>query len=513
MKRIIMVLCLFLGVVVLHAQLINLANNIQQSAITPQNELLLRIYSVDELSVVSFEAFTMRGGMVNTATFAPVNLSEQKAIITAPDNTLSQVGFRVESEYINMVIPWEVSTAQAAQAQYYIRAGTSPAGVVYGTSDNNIDLRGQAFSLSPTSINVMLQNEAAAYPSSMTQLYIYGSMMINADKFADLEIDLENFDPQNIDPAILAQLNAYSLIHSAINIPGGLSFASGIYKFPLSLLTSPETIDIRTILSLSSIGSVTSSTNSGALLIRANFSAFTSDPDFGRWPNYSNCLVAIPYIIKLTIPSFTFAIDVSPPTVVYCSPYDVLPQSNTSINLTLGSMTPLLYEVQYTSPGGFYPYFARFVNETQGVIEGMSTGFDFSQTNTFVFASQSPLGDGVFEFSTDNVNIERLPYIAGGCNDQTCVPVSGLIGNYPNPFNPSTTIAFALFRTGHVSIDIYNVRGQRVKTLVDGTLDAGEHSVVWDGCDAFGHNAVSGIYFYRMVSEEGVTVKKMVMVK
>jgi len=88
-----------------------------------------------------------------------------------------------------------------------------------------------------------------------------------------------------------------------------------------------------------------------------------------------------------------------------------------------------------------------------------------------------------------------------------------LKGSYPNPFNPSTTIAFEMASEGQVVIDVYNIKGQRVKTLVNGVLGAGSHSVVWDGNDASGRAVSSGVYFYRMTSGGYVKTQKMLLIK
>jgi hypothetical protein len=83
--------------------------------------------------------------------------------------------------------------------------------------------------------------------------------------------------------------------------------------------------------------------------------------------------------------------------------------------------------------------------------------------------------------------------------------------NSPNPFNPSTTIEFELTRTGAARLDVFDVRGRRVRNLVQGALGAGTHSVVWDGRDARGDRAGSGIYFYRLDAEGASVVRKMVL--
>jgi len=90
---------------------------------------------------------------------------------------------------------------------------------------------------------------------------------------------------------------------------------------------------------------------------------------------------------------------------------------------------------------------------------------------------------------------------------------AALHGNYPNPFNPSTTISFSLGCTERVVIDVYNVRGQRVRSLVDGVYGAGEHSVVWNGVSDAGVGVGSGVYFYRMVSGGFTGVRKMLLLK
>lgn len=85
--------------------------------------------------------------------------------------------------------------------------------------------------------------------------------------------------------------------------------------------------------------------------------------------------------------------------------------------------------------------------------------------------------------------------------------------NYPNPFNPSTTIEFSLREETHVSLKIYNILGRRVKTLYDKVEGAGNYTAVWDGYDEEGNAATSGIYFYRLVTDNFSKTYKMIMVK
>jgi len=85
--------------------------------------------------------------------------------------------------------------------------------------------------------------------------------------------------------------------------------------------------------------------------------------------------------------------------------------------------------------------------------------------------------------------------------------------NAPNPFNPSTSISYDLPKACNVELDIYNVLGQNVKTLVSGYQEAGSQSIIWDGTDNTGSSVASGIYFYRITAGDFSATKKMMMLK
>ena len=94
------------------------------------------------------------------------------------------------------------------------------------------------------------------------------------------------------------------------------------------------------------------------------------------------------------------------------------------------------------------------------------------------------------------------------------VAVNRLEQNYPNPFNRQTTIAFSLKVRGHVRIDVFNVAGERVRTVLDETRAAGSYSDVrWDGRDASGSAVASGVYFYKLVTDGFSDTRKMVLLK
>ena len=94
-----------------------------------------------------------------------------------------------------------------------------------------------------------------------------------------------------------------------------------------------------------------------------------------------------------------------------------------------------------------------------------------------------------------------------------CPQITPLNKMYQILLNPSTTIEYRLPEAGDVQLVIYNLLGQEVRTLIQETMDAGFHSVVWDGTDEFGKQVASGIYIYRMSVGNFTRVQRMMLLK
>ena len=88
-----------------------------------------------------------------------------------------------------------------------------------------------------------------------------------------------------------------------------------------------------------------------------------------------------------------------------------------------------------------------------------------------------------------------------------------LAQNYPNPFNPTTTIAFSIAEVSDVKLAIYGVRGELVRTLVDGRRAPNNYRVIWDGKNNAGNFVASGVYFYRLIAGDFKATKKMVLLR
>jgi hypothetical protein len=151
----------------------------------------------------------------------------------------------------------------------------------------------------------------------------------------------------------------------------------------------------------------------------------------------------------------------------------------------------------------------------------MEYGFDGTNTRVLVHApfDVAAFGRGLKGFSgdilivsADIVQIEMSD--AYGYAVKVTIPTSyGLAQNYPNPFNPSTRISYDLPVASSVTLQVYDLLGQVVTTLIDASQPAGTHVIEWNGRDNSGHSVASGVYFYRLSSGTYTSTRKMILLK
>ncbi len=138
---------------------------------------------------------------------------------------------------------------------------------------------------------------------------------------------------------------------------------------------------------------------------------------------------------------------------------------------------------------------------------------EITNPNDYYYA-QIRCSDNISNIQFTYLEKEYIP--APVSNDDSSISEASpavLYKNYPNPFNPSTTIRFQLYIPYQVKISIYNIRGQLVKTLVDGQFERGVHEIVWNGKDNFNRQTASGVYFMRMDSGSHKFTRKIVQLK
>jgi hypothetical protein len=153
-------------------------------------------------------------------------------------------------------------------------------------------------------------------------------------------------------------------------------------------------------------------------------------------------------------------------------------------------------------------FFITFVNVNNAPVIGLDTNND---GNYYLSTDQGASWDAQ---TAGNLMVRAL--VVNGPVDnynEEIAPVLTNVGNYPNPFNPETTIRFNMSKAGKANVAIYNLKGQLVKTILNGDVTAGNKEVVWNGTDAQNNSVASGVYFFRVKTDNQTINKKMVLQK
>ncbi len=196
-----------------------------------------------------------------------------------------------------------------------------------------------------------------------------------------------------------------------------------------------------------------------------------------------------------------------------------------SITLPAGAAYTLTYWVAAQDPDWAGEHYSVMVSTTNaqpasftsvfsetlasGDYEQRTVSLPYAGQNIYLAFRHHDVTD-MFAMKIDAIKIEGNTATEGN----NPVAVKNSLGkNYPNPFNPSTTIEYSIKENAHVTIEVFNVKGQKVRTLVNENKTTGNHSVVWNGKDDQNKNAGSGVYFYRMTTPTHTATAKMILMK
>ncbi|MEA2096168.1 MAG: FlgD immunoglobulin-like domain containing protein [Candidatus Cloacimonadota bacterium] len=181
---------------------------------------------------------------------------------------------------------------------------------------------------------------------------------------------------------------------------------------------------------------------------------------------------------------------------------DFLPQEDT---LYVNAGEPIGFALICDDEGVTYSWYVD--DELQ-----QATGFSFDLTLTV-----NDWHEVIGVVSNDNYDLPKVwwVFITGGSGITNDVVSNRtvLYQNIPNPFNPETNIKFYLKDAGFVSLEVFNLKGQLVKTLVNNDLPVGEYSFIWNGKDQNGNQVASGIYLYSLRTKDISEKKKAILLK
>ena len=171
-----------------------------------------------------------------------------------------------------------------------------------------------------------------------------------------------------------------------------------------------------------------------------------------------------------------------------------------------------LFNVLYSS---VTTNFEEFIPLNDTPIEAQEDWTDLSfnlPAGDLVKVAVQVISTGGMYVMVDDISIVERMVVSNQDNEINVVnPISA--SNYPNPFNPETTISFDMPQAGKANVQIYNLRGQLVKTLLNNQVSAGTQNIIWNGRDSKNNSVASGVYFYRIKTANETIQKKMVLQK
>jgi len=178
--------------------------------------------------------------------------------------------------------------------------------------------------------------------------------------------------------------------------------------------------------------------------------------------------------------------------------------------------------------------YQQAINKYSDLIENSSDTLDslylhFDIVNTYIeaynFNSRAPINfleskikikniDEALTLENSLLNLINKGRVLENLNHVLVTPPNVVLNqNYPNPANPSTTISFSLPEDSNIELSIFNVKGQKVKTLKKEYLSKGTHNIIWEGNDSNNNKVASGIYFYKLITKGQTYTKKMILMK
>jgi len=184
--------------------------------------------------------------------------------------------------------------------------------------------------------------------------------------------------------------------------------------------------------------------------------------------------------------------------------------------ITSGTCCTRYYNIQdslYTNPNITAKRQWSVISGAAGM-ENNLMAIQFIPSTGYILWSTATLASPAYSLPGLVLNTDALFVHPVAVSDPTSPEVYSLIlTNYPNPFNPNTTISYSVPKGGMTTLRIYNLKGQIVRTLVNAELAAGAHDVTWNGIDDQGRTVSSGLYFYRLTSSGKTLTRKMVLTK
>ena len=352
-----------------------------------------------------------------------------------------------------------------------------------------LDISNSFIGFSDEKLMIGIQNEYGVYPTDdgslfPSEYYFYIGGLINPETAVQDTV-------------------MYGIVYA--NIP--MFVGAGLYRV-MGAEFNPESIQ--------QIGEIEYDIVDGVLVLSCNWDDLINDEYFGSWPSITNSL-AFQTITNRVNLSMDFGIaDMSKPSIQNFTHYEIDPFEN---------ILPTLTDLNLEQIGNDYLFHVNYMDEHFPLVAEIEVALENGNTEIFNLLPASFDYSGPVQFSTQ-FNVNNIENITARFSDNSIdfveefytpmdvepflINQSGInLSNYPNPFNPETTIQYCLPKDSKVKIHIFNLRGQLIETIVNGNQKKGNHSVVWNA-----DHSSSGFYFYQLtVNNRVLEVNKCLLIK
>ncbi len=468
-------------------------NNIRNSSFTIDNELHIRCETIELPGIETELFYSTESGWESVEMLNFMGLTYEGIIPGLPSET-QFCRFKTDTDTLVGMMPAYIPDdvfPPAVEELSYVAADTT--GDVLDPACPNLDITGNYFGYSDSRFYGGLTNDSGDFPLDCGGMfpdtyYFYVTTILNPE-------------------TVLIDSVVYAMIYADISF----LLSPGLYR-----ITGTEF----SLGTFEMIGSIETQVIDTTLVMACDIETLTSDEFFGDWPNMTNSIGLEMITAKYSLPMDFLMTDFSKPSLQNIDQYiielftNVLPEiSDLNYNISGGFTT---FTCTYFDENGHFPIVAEV--EIEGSMYPiLPTSFDYYVPVNFI--TEIPLTnweEATFRFSDNGYEFVEETIINTTEIEDNQLSVSGFqLRNYPNPFNPTTTISFNVAQTSSfVTLEIYNMKGQKVKALnafPNGSL--GTSLAVWDGTDENNQPVSSGVYFYKLKVQENITMKKMVLIK
>ncbi|MCD4820406.1 MAG: T9SS type A sorting domain-containing protein [Candidatus Cloacimonetes bacterium] len=478
-------------------------NNIRHSSYNTDNEMTIRCETID-MEMLQTE-FWYRNNS-STWNMLEMNLYENltyETVFPYSNTHTNLCRFRSETDTLVMMMPAFLETdpiPDNAETLGFI--AEDPTGDCLSENEA-MDITNSYFGFSDNKFFVGIENVSGEYPTYSgfpipNEFYFYIGGLINME-------------------TVLQDTVMYGLVYA--NIP--MFVQSGMYKI------SGGTFDEE---SIEQIGDISSEIVDDVLIMSCNIDDLVNDADFGDWPNMSNSLgyQVITNVVDIGM-NFGLA-DMSKPSIQTFTQHIIEPFENSvpelsNISVQIVGMNTII-SVDYLDGNGNFPLNAQCTihhenPELDETIPLHPTTMDYTQTVQFIAeVNDVNWNDILISFSDNNEDFVEVTIYEVTTADGDVIANSAItLSNYPNPFNPETTISFEFSNEQNqqyeqAKIEIYNSKGQKIRELRITNYEVGMNKVIWKGDDYSGKTVSSGVYLYKLIIEgKSAASKKCLLMK